>query len=61
MLFMCYFKQLEGLVMMVQSVYSDDPQTQLEATTQFRKLLSIIYRVKTIGMYYIFSRTDILV
>lgn len=27
--------------MMVQGVYSDDPQAQLEATTQFRKLLSI--------------------
>jgi hypothetical protein len=30
--------------MMVQGVWSDDPSLQLEATTQFRKLLSI-------GMY----------
>ncbi|WZZ19315.1 hypothetical protein YC2023_112404 [Brassica napus] len=35
--------QLQGLVMMVQGVYSDDPQAQLEATTRFRKLLSIDY------------------
>ncbi|KFK43224.1 hypothetical protein AALP_AA1G096500 [Arabis alpina] len=34
-------KRLEGIPMMVQGVYSDDPQAQLEATTQFRKLLSI--------------------
>lgn len=33
--------QLESLPAMVQGVYSDDPQVQLEATTQFRKLLSI--------------------
>lgn len=26
---------------MVSGVYSDDPATQLDATTQFRKLLSI--------------------
>lgn len=26
---------------MVAAIYSDDPATQLEATTQFRKLLSI--------------------
>jgi hypothetical protein len=26
---------------MVAGVYSEDPATQLEATTQFRKLLSI--------------------
>ncbi|CAN8294726.1 unnamed protein product [Cochlearia groenlandica] len=34
-------KRVEGIPMMVQGVYSDDPQAQLEATTQFRKLLSI--------------------
>ncbi|KAH0850698.1 hypothetical protein HID58_095314 [Brassica napus] len=34
-------KRLEGIPMMVQGVYSEDPQAQLEATTQFRKLLSI--------------------
>ncbi|XP_010549392.1 PREDICTED: importin subunit alpha-4 [Tarenaya hassleriana] len=34
-------KRLEGVPMMVQGVWSDDPQAQLEATTQFRKLLSI--------------------
>jgi importin subunit alpha-1 len=33
--------QLEGLPMMVQGVWSEDPAQQLEATTQFRKLLSI--------------------
>ena len=33
--------QLESLPAMVQGVCSDDPQAQLEATTQFRKLLSI--------------------
>jgi hypothetical protein len=33
--------QLEGLPAMVQAVRSDDPAVQLEATTQFRKLLSI--------------------
>ena len=41
MLFICCFWQLEGIPMMVQGVYSEDPQAQLEATTQFRKLLSI--------------------
>ncbi|KAL6897955.1 hypothetical protein ACP4OV_006914 [Aristida adscensionis] len=34
-------QKLEGLPAMVQAVLSDDPTTQLEATTQFRKLLSI--------------------
>eukprot|EP00271_Cylindrocystis_brebissonii_P017114 TRINITY_DN430_c1_g6_i1.p1 TRINITY_DN430_c1_g6~~TRINITY_DN430_c1_g6_i1.p1 ORF type:complete len:534 (-),score=123.11 TRINITY_DN430_c1_g6_i1:916-2517(-) len=34
-------KKLESLPAMVSGVYSEDPQLQLEATTQFRKLLSI--------------------
>nr|XP_010914627.1 importin subunit alpha-4 isoform X2 [Elaeis guineensis] len=34
-------KKLESLPGMVQGVWSDDPAVQLEATTQFRKLLSI--------------------
>ncbi|KAF5190830.1 Importin subunit alpha [Thalictrum thalictroides] len=34
-------KKLESLPVMVQGVISDDNQLQLEATTQFRKLLSI--------------------
>ncbi|KAJ6359621.1 hypothetical protein OIU77_003765 [Salix suchowensis] len=34
-------KKLESLPVMVQGVWSDDPSLQLEATTQFRKLLSI--------------------
>jgi len=33
--------QLDSLPMMVQGVYTEDPKVQLEATTQFRKLLSI--------------------
>lgn len=33
--------QLESLPAMVSGVYSDDRTLQLEATTQFRKLLSI--------------------
>ncbi|CAA0815611.1 Importin subunit alpha-1 [Striga hermonthica] len=33
--------QLENLPSMVVSVWTDDPNSQLEATTQFRKLLSI--------------------
>lgn len=33
--------QLESLPAMVRGVWSEDPQQQLEATTQFRKLLSI--------------------
>ncbi|XP_048225791.1 importin subunit alpha-4 isoform X2 [Ricinus communis] len=34
-------KRLESIPVMVQGVWSDDPASQLEATTQFRKLLSI--------------------
>ncbi|KAF2324034.1 hypothetical protein GH714_006299 [Hevea brasiliensis] len=34
-------KRLESIPVMVQAVWSDDPASQLEATTQFRKLLSI--------------------
>ncbi|GLT88433.1 hypothetical protein SLE2022_064600 [Rubroshorea leprosula] len=34
-------KRLESIPLMVQGVWSDDPALQLEATTQFRKLLSI--------------------
>lgn len=34
-------KRLESITLMVQGVWSDDPASQLEATTQFRKLLSI--------------------
>ncbi|CAM8911578.1 unnamed protein product [Rhodiola kirilowii] len=34
-------KKLESIPLMVQGVRSDDPAMQLEATTQFRKLLSI--------------------
>jgi importin subunit alpha-1 len=34
-------KQLESLPAMVAGVYSEDAGTQLEAITQFRKLLSI--------------------
>jgi hypothetical protein len=33
--------QLESLPAMVSGVWSDDPHQQLEATTSFRKLLSI--------------------
>jgi hypothetical protein len=39
--FLCFFVQLESLPAMVSGVWSDDPHQQLEATTQFRKLLSI--------------------
>lgn len=50
MLFMCCFKQLQGLVMMVQGVYSDDPQAQLEAILGLESCY-----LQTIGMYvYIF-------
>ncbi|XP_043724014.1 importin subunit alpha-4 [Telopea speciosissima] len=34
-------RRLESLPVMVQGVWSDNPVSQLEATTQFRKLLSI--------------------
>ncbi|KAI3440506.1 Importin subunit alpha [Psidium guajava] len=34
-------KRLESLPTLVQGAWSDDPRSQLEATTQFRKLLSI--------------------
>ncbi|XP_024394329.1 importin subunit alpha-1 isoform X2 [Physcomitrium patens] len=34
-------KQLESLPASVSAIYTDDPATQLEATTHFRKLLSI--------------------
>ncbi|XP_024528125.1 importin subunit alpha-1 isoform X1 [Selaginella moellendorffii] len=37
----CDFLQLESLPVMVSGVWSDDPNLQVEATTQFRKLLSI--------------------
>jgi hypothetical protein len=33
--------QLDGLPALVQAVLSNEPNVQLEATTQFRKLLSI--------------------
>lgn len=33
--------QLESLPAMVQGVWSEDPKSQLDATSQFRKLLSI--------------------
>ena len=39
--------QLESLPVMVEGVWSEDPQAQLEATTQFRKLLSIGMQVTT--------------
>lgn len=38
-LLMCL--QLESLPAMVQGVWTADPKAQLEATSQFRKLLSI--------------------
>ncbi|PSS28914.1 Importin subunit alpha-4 like [Actinidia chinensis var. chinensis] len=34
-------KRLESIPVMVQGVWSEDPSAQIEATTQFRKLLSI--------------------
>lgn len=37
----CCPLQLESLPLMVQGVWSQSPEQQLEATTQFRKLLSI--------------------
>lgn len=36
-----FSEQLESIPAMVQGVWSDDSALQLEATTQFRKLLSI--------------------
>lgn len=43
--FMCWVLycplQLESIPAMVQGVWSEDPNSQLESTTQFRKLLSI--------------------
>jgi len=36
-----WLAQLEQLPWMTQGVFSEDPKLQLEATTQFRKLLSI--------------------
>lgn len=35
------YMQLESLPAMVQGVWSEDPKAQLDATSQFRKLLSI--------------------
>lgn len=32
---------MESIPLMVQGVWSEDPVAQVEATTQFRKLLSI--------------------
>lgn len=49
-LIVCVVWQLESLPVMVQGVWSDDPSSQLEATTQFRKLLSI-------GMYRTYIQT----
>lgn len=40
-LFVCLLLQLESLPAMIAGVWSDDNSQQLEATTQFRKLLSI--------------------
>jgi hypothetical protein len=39
--FLLMLLQLESLPAMVAGVWSDDNTQQLEATTQFRKLLSI--------------------
>ena len=36
-----FLQNLENLPATVAAIYSDDPATQLEATTQFRRLLSI--------------------
>uniref|UniRef100_A0A0E0JI38 Importin subunit alpha n=1 Tax=Oryza punctata TaxID=4537 RepID=A0A0E0JI38_ORYPU len=40
---------LESLPMMVQGLYSDDSSMQLEATTQFRKLLSVAWALTNIA------------
>lgn len=46
---------MESIPLMVQGVWSDDPTSQLEATTQFRKLLSI---GKDIILSYYFVEED---
>lgn len=46
--------QLESLPAMVAGVWSDDPTMQLEAPTQFRKLLSIGNSLEYMYLYYHF-------